>query len=70
MLLYGELRNGSWKVGGQKLRYKDVIKRHLKAMAIPTERWEELVMDRSEWRHIIHRGKSTIEKKLADEPAL
>ena len=31
-ILYGELALGNRKVGGQKLRYKDIAKRHMKAM--------------------------------------
>ena len=32
IVLYGELARGSRKVGGQKLRNKDVVQRHLKAI--------------------------------------
>ena len=70
MLLYGELSSGRRKAGGQKLRYKDVVKRHLKAMDIHTASWEELAQDRSEWRRNIYNGKTRIEKKIADESAL
>ena len=70
MLLYGELSNASRRAGGQKLRYKDVVKRHLKAMDIHTATWEELAQDRNEWRLNIYRGKTQIEKKIADESAL
>ena len=66
MLLYGELASGRRKAGGQKLRYKDVLKRHLKAMDVTTEGWEELAADRSEWRSAIYRGKARIEKRVAD----
>ena len=45
-LLYGELAEGKRKVGGQKLRYKDVQKRHLKAMNIVVNSWEQLAADR------------------------
>jgi len=30
-IMYGELAEGNRLVGGQKLRYKDVLKRNLKA---------------------------------------
>ena len=60
MQLYEEIASGSRKVGGQKLRYKDVIKRHLKAMDISTIGWEELAADRSEWRSDVRRGKENI----------
>ena len=34
MLHYGELDSGKRTVSGQKLRYNDVVKRHLKAMTL------------------------------------
>ena len=63
--LYGELARGSRKVGGQKLRYRDVVKRHLKAMDIEVGTWEELAADRTSWRASIHRGKVRIEERRA-----
>ena len=63
--LYGELARGSRKVGGQKLRYRDVVKRHLKAMDIEVGTWEELAADRTGWRASIHRGKARIEERRA-----
>ena len=33
MVFYEELTDGTTKPGGQKLRYKDVAKRHMKAMS-------------------------------------
>ena len=62
MLLYGELENGSRRVGGQKLRYKDVIKRHLKEMEIDVSSWESKAADRGNWRRGLHEGKATIER--------
>ena len=63
-ILYGELAQGRRKVGGQKLRYKDVAKRHMKAMNIDYNNWEEHVSDRSEWRRSLHKGRETIHLKL------
>ena len=63
-LLYGELERGKRKVGGQKLRYKDVVKRHLKAADIDVNSWEELATDRIKWRHSLHEGRQTIQRKF------
>ena len=63
-ILYGELAQGRRKVGGQKLRYKDVAKRHMKAMNIDFNNWEEHVSDRSKWRRSLHKGRETIHLKL------
>ena len=62
-LLYGELEQGKRKVGGQKLRYKDVIKRHLKAAEIETNNWEDLATDRAQWRQTLHNGNEKIQRK-------
>ena len=63
-LLYGELERGKRRVGGQKLRYKDVIKRHLKSGDISVENWEALAADRASWRRSLHTGKQVIQQKF------
>lgn len=47
-VFYSELFKGNRNRGGQYLRYKDVLKRHLEACDISLERWEELATMRSE----------------------
>ena len=63
-LLYGELAEGKRKVGGQKLRYKDVQKRHLKSMNIDVNSWEQLAEDRNSWRRSLHAGKEVVQRKI------
>ena len=63
IVLYGELQNGKRRRGGQKLRYKDVIKRHLKATDISIENWENIAKDRARWRSAIRFGKANITNK-------
>ena len=65
-VFYGQLAEGSRRVGGQKLRYKDVAKRHMKSMNIDVDGWEELAADRTEWRSALHRGKEVIEEKITN----
>lgn len=43
---YGELSEGTRADGGQKLRFKDVLKRNLKAADIIVESWEKMASDR------------------------
>ena len=43
--LYGELAGGS-RLRGQKLRFKDVIKRHMEAAGIDVSKWEETAQNR------------------------
>ena len=63
-VLYGELSTGNRRVGVQKLRYKDVIKRHLKRMEIDTSSWEQQAADRSSWRSSIRVGRAMLQRKL------
>ena len=44
-VFYGELTKGKSLRGGQRLRYKDVVKRHLKATHITVDHWETLAKD-------------------------
>ena len=63
-IFYGELLEGNRRVGGQKLRYKDVLKRHLKAMEIGVSSWEQQASDRSSWRLSLHNGRKAIQRTL------
>ena len=46
VILYGELHDGARKVGRPLLRYKDTIKRDLKAVKINTNSWEAAAANR------------------------
>ena len=39
-VMYAELREGTRTVGGQNLRYKDVLKRNLKAAGAHVNDWD------------------------------
>lgn len=65
-VFYGELAEGRRRVGGQKLRYKDVAKRHMKSMNIDVNGWEELAADRTKWRSALYRGREVIEEKITN----
>ena len=65
--LYGELPKGKRLRGGQRLRYKDVVKRHLKATHVTVDHCETLAQDRQQWRQAIHNGKSHIEEKISQK---
>ena len=67
ILLNGELRNGVRSVGGQKLRYKDSLKRSLKRANVAVEDWEALAGNRKEWRKIVHKSTEVIESKRVEE---
>ena len=64
-VFYGELAKGKRLRGGQRLRYKDVVKRHLKATHITVDHWETLAQDRQQWRQAIHKGTSQIEENIS-----
>ncbi|KAK4309301.1 hypothetical protein Pmani_019063 [Petrolisthes manimaculis] len=66
-LLYGELKEGSRKGGGQKLRYKDSIKRHLKRIDCDTNTWEVNARDRKSWRAVVKGAVKRVEDKREGE---
>jgi len=53
-LLFGVLSTGYRHSGRPKLRYKDALKRTLKAAGLSTSEWEDLARDRGTWRCHIH----------------
>ncbi|KAG6444869.1 hypothetical protein O3G_MSEX003550 [Manduca sexta] len=52
-IFFSELQKGKRKSGGQYLRYKDVLKRHMKRCNIEPSEWEALAGRRTEWRRLI-----------------
>ena len=63
-LLYGELAAGSRRTGRPQLRYRDVVKREMKAVGIDTGTWENLAADRSQWRGAVTKHLKKGEEKL------
>ena len=66
-IFYSELQDGKRKQGGQYLRYKDVLKRHMRRSDIDPSQWEIMAADRSQWRHTIHTKVSEFERKRREE---
>lgn len=60
-ILYSELQEGKRKHGGQLLRFKDVLKRHMKACDVDPSQWEELASNRGEWRSLVRQKISDFE---------
>ncbi|KAG7295806.1 hypothetical protein JYU34_004672 [Plutella xylostella] len=52
-IFYSELEEGKRKHGGQLLRYKDVLKRHMKRCGIEPSQWEKHAALRPEWRALV-----------------
>ena len=52
-LFHAELSTGKRHKGGQRKRYKDVLKSTLKAYSIPVDEWQALAQDRPAWRAAI-----------------
>ena len=51
-LLFGQLNLGQWHQGGLKMRFKDALKRNLKANGLDYLQFERL--DRTQWRYLWH----------------
>jgi hypothetical protein len=60
-VFYSDLRDGKRLPGGQKLRYKDNLRKALKKCSVDVNRWEELCADRSAWRQRIRTGVQKFE---------
>jgi hypothetical protein len=66
-LLFGELDSGSRAAGGQKMRWKDAVKRDFKVMGIDFKRhsdetWLLKAHDRSAWRQVLTEGRRHLEE--------
>lgn len=63
-ILYGELRTGKLSTGHPQLRFKDVVKRDMKALDIDVRSWEDLAADQPRWRSTLLRQIKSGEQKL------
>lgn len=61
-VFYSELSVGKRCVGGQRKRFKDVLKVNLKKCNIDVNNWENLALDRSSWRSLVHYGTLSFEE--------
>ena len=68
-ILSSELCRGSRSKGRPMLRFKDVTKRHLVALDIDTERWEELAEDRAGW-NALRKGGEALEARWLEKLAI
>lgn len=64
-VFYGELDAGKRTRGGQRKRYKDVLKATLKSCGVPHNTWESTAMDRALWHRTCHVGLHEFEKSGA-----
>ena len=62
-LFHAELTTGKRHKGGQRKRYKDVLKSTLKACNIPVDEWQALAQDRPSWRAATRKGTKQFERR-------
>ena len=62
-VLYSELLHGRRKRGRPILRYKDVLKRHMKCAEIDPNTWEQQAIVRPAWRSTLHQTVKKVEEK-------
>ena len=62
-VFYGQLLNAKRRTGGQKLRYKDMLRHHLQNMGIYQDYWESLASDRLVWRKNVSSGLKNIDNE-------
>ena len=65
-VFYGELYAGHRTRGGQRKRYKDVLKATLMPCGIPHNTWEATATDRTLWCSVCHSGLRDYEEKRCD----
>ena len=65
----GELQVEKRSQCGQKKRYKATLKASLKDFKIPTESWEQIVLDRAKWRCLIRKGAEQMIGKQRESEA-
>ena len=67
-VFYSELRQGKRSQGGQKLRFKDVLKQHMKKTGISHDTWEEEeAAQRVKWRGLLRKATSAVEEQRQQE---
>lgn len=66
-IFYSELQDGKRKQGGQFLRYKDVLKRHMKRCDVDPSQWEAVAADRPLWRHTVSTKVFEFERRRRKE---
>lgn len=66
-IFFSELEEGKRKHGGQLLRYKDVLKRHMKKCDIEPSEWEQMAIRRPEWRTLVKTRVKDFEDKRCSE---
>ncbi|CAK1597804.1 unnamed protein product [Parnassius mnemosyne] len=66
-IFFSELEKGKRKHGGQLLRYKDVLKRHMTKCDIEPSEWEQAAARRPEWRSLVKTKVKMFEENRCSE---
>ena len=66
-VFYLELRQGKRSSGGQKLRFKDVLKRHMNKTGIFHDTWGEKAVQRVKWRGLLRKATSAVKEQRQQE---
>ena len=64
---YSELSQSKRSHGEQKLRFKDVLKRHMKKTGISHDTWEEEAVQRDKWWGLLRMAMSAVEEQRQQE---
>lgn len=68
-ILFSQLEQGSRTAGGQRKRYKDLLKANFKACNINHHTWQASAENRMEWRSMCHLGIQSFERRRAQKIA-
>ena len=66
-VFYSELSQCKRRHEGQKLRFKDVLKRHMKKTGVSQDTWEEEAVQRVKWRGLLRKVTLVVEEQRQQE---
>ena len=66
-LMYGELATGAWPQGRPFLRFRDTLKRDVKAIGLDTDTWHTLAIERDSWKQEVKDGLNYFQEKQFEQ---
>ena len=66
-LMYGELATGARPQGRPFLRFRDTLKRDVKAIGLDTDTWHNLAIERDSWKQEVKEGLNYFQEKQFEQ---
>ena len=65
--MYGELATGARPQGRPFLRFRDTLKRDIKAIGLDTDTWHTLAIERDSWKKEVKEGLNYFQEKQFEQ---